>query len=156
MATMLPEDITGLEGVTEGEIKVFRFLREVAKPDRDFFCWYSPFVGIAGRAPDFLLFGKDLGLLVLEVKDWVLPQILAADFHRFIVRISGKDEARTNPDKQAKGYVDALMERLQALSDLRSFEAGTAGSATGPSPMSMTVTASSVPSTFSSTIATEA
>lgn len=127
MATMSPEDITGLEGVTEGEINVFRFLREVAKPDRDFSCWYSPFVGIVGRAPDFLLFGKELGLLVLEVKDWVLPQILAADFHRFIVRVSGKDEARTNPDKQAKGYVDALMERLRALPDFRSVESGTAG-----------------------------
>jgi hypothetical protein len=127
MATMLPEDITGLEGVTDGEIKVFRFLREVAKPDRDFSCWYSPVFGVAGRAPDFLLFGKSLGLLVLEVKDWVLHQILAADFNRFIVRVSGKDETRTNPDKQAKGYVDALMERLRALPDFRSVVGDTAG-----------------------------
>jgi hypothetical protein len=127
MATMLPEDITGLDGATEGEIKVFRFLREVAKPDRDFSCWYSPVVGIEGRTPDFLLFGKDFGLLVLEVKDWVLSQILAADFNRFTVRISGKDETRTNPDKQAKGYVDALMERLQAIPEFRSVEAGKTG-----------------------------
>jgi hypothetical protein len=127
MATMSPEGITGLEKVTEGEIKVFRFLREVAKPDRDFFCWYSPFVGVAGKTPDFLLFGKDIGLLVIEVKDWALPQIRAADFHRFIVNVSGKDEARTNPDKQAKGYVDTLMESLRALPDFQSVEAGTAG-----------------------------
>jgi hypothetical protein len=64
---------------------------------------------------------------VLEVKDWVLRQILAADFNRFIIRVSGKDETRTNPDKQAKGYVDALMERLLDLSDFRSVGGGAAG-----------------------------
>jgi hypothetical protein len=39
MARMHPEDIEGLEGPTEGERKVFRFLREAARPDSDFFGW---------------------------------------------------------------------------------------------------------------------
>jgi hypothetical protein len=32
MATMHPEDIEGFEEATEGERKVFRFLREAARP----------------------------------------------------------------------------------------------------------------------------
>jgi hypothetical protein len=39
MARMDPEDIEGLEGPTEGERKVFRFLREAARPDQDFIGW---------------------------------------------------------------------------------------------------------------------
>ena len=42
MARMHPEDIEGLEGPTEGERKVFRFLREAARPDQDFIGWYAP------------------------------------------------------------------------------------------------------------------
>ena len=38
------------------------------------------------------LFGNQHGLLVLEVKDWLIDQIEEADFN-------------TNPDKQARGYV---------------------------------------------------
>jgi hypothetical protein len=42
MARMHPEDIEGLEGPTEGEWKVFRFLREAARLDQDFIGWYEP------------------------------------------------------------------------------------------------------------------
>jgi hypothetical protein len=45
---MHPEDIEGLESPTEGERKVFRFLREAARPDQDFIGWYEP--TIASRA----------------------------------------------------------------------------------------------------------
>ena len=41
MARRHPEDIEGLEGPTEGERKVFRFLREAARPDSDFKGIYS-------------------------------------------------------------------------------------------------------------------
>ena len=42
MARMHPEDIEGREGPTEGERKVYRFLREAARPDQDFIGWYEP------------------------------------------------------------------------------------------------------------------
>jgi antitoxin (DNA-binding transcriptional repressor) of toxin-antitoxin stability system len=38
---MHPEDIEGLESTTEGERKVFRFLQEAARPDKDFIAWYA-------------------------------------------------------------------------------------------------------------------
>lgn len=79
MARMHPEEIEELENPTEGERKVFRFLREVARPNADFIGWYEPAIGEQGREPDFVLFGNHHGLLVLEVKDWLIDQIEEAD-----------------------------------------------------------------------------
>jgi len=39
MARMHPEDIEGLESAIDGERKIFRFLREAARPDYDFIGW---------------------------------------------------------------------------------------------------------------------
>ena len=69
MARMHPNDIDGLEDTTPGERTVFRFLQETARPDSEFIGWYKPAIGEQGREPDFVLFGKRRGLLVLEVKD---------------------------------------------------------------------------------------
>jgi hypothetical protein len=102
MALMHPEDIEGLETSTPGERTVFRFLREAARPDLDFIGWYGPAIGEQSREPDFVLFGNHLGLLVLELKDWVIDQIEEADSLHFKVWISGSEENRTNPDRQAR------------------------------------------------------
>ena len=45
MARMHPEDIENLESATPGERKVFRFLREVARPDPDIIDGYEPMIG---------------------------------------------------------------------------------------------------------------
>ena len=127
MATMYPEEIDSIDGPTDGEIKVFKFLQEAAKPDKDFFCWYEPSIGIEGKSPDFVLLGRKFGLIAIEVKDWTLFQIKSANHLQFTVRISGEDEPRTNPDKQAKGYVYALMERLKGIPGLTSTRAGFEG-----------------------------
>ncbi len=79
MARMHPEDIEGLKSTPEGERKVFRFLREAARPDQDFIGGYEPAIGEEGKEPDFVLFGKQQGLLVREVKDWLVDQIEEAD-----------------------------------------------------------------------------
>jgi hypothetical protein len=113
MARMYPEHLEGFEEATEGEKKVFAFLKEAAKPHKDFACWYQPSLGSQGKVPDFVLYGKKLGLLVLEVKDWASHQILSYTPHRFTVQHSGKAEQRTNPLKQAKGYANTLMEALR-------------------------------------------
>ena len=120
MASMHPDDIEEYENATEGEKKVFRFIREAARPHKDFTCWYEPPVGSAGKEPDFILFGKKSGLLVIEVKDWTAHQIVSYNPHQFTVRISGKDQKRTNPDRQAKGYVHTLKERLSGVPEFLS------------------------------------
>ncbi|MBU1208888.1 MAG: hypothetical protein KKH04_18505 [Proteobacteria bacterium] len=52
-----------------------------------------------------MLFGKKLGLFVIEVKDWTSQQIISHDPHQFTIRVLEKTEQKINPDKQAKGYV---------------------------------------------------
>jgi hypothetical protein len=126
MARMHPEDIEAFEKATDGEKKVFRFLKEAARPHKDFTCWYAPSLGEQQEEPDFIVFAKKMGLLVVEVKDWTSSQILAYTPHHFTVRISGEPEKKTNPSRQAKGYVNALMEKLKKtpafLSDTLSHE----------------------------------
>jgi hypothetical protein len=113
MARMYPEQMEGSEEATEGEKKVFGFIKEAARPHKDFTCWYQPSIGSKGKVPDFVLYGKKLGLLVLEVKDWASHQVLSYTPHHFTVQISEKTEQKTNPLRQAKGYVNALMEGLR-------------------------------------------
>jgi hypothetical protein len=117
---MHPEDIEDLENPTEGERKVFRFLQEAARPDSEFIGWYEPTIGEQGREPDFILFGNQQGLLVLEVKDWVIDQIEEADSHHFKIWIGGREENKTNPDRQARGYVYELMDVLKEFPEFQS------------------------------------
>jgi hypothetical protein len=127
MAIMYPREIDSREDVTDGERRVFRFLQASAKPDRDFAGFYEPYLGAAGHAPDFILLGRDLGALVIEVKDWALSQIKAADQHQFVIQSAGETKTRTNPDKQARGYVHGLMEWLREVPGLTSKKPGFEG-----------------------------
>ncbi len=120
MTRMHPEDIEAHESATPGERAVFRFLREAARPDPDFIGWYEPAIGEQGREPDFVLFGNRHGLLVLEVKDWLIDQIEEADSHNFKIWIGGREENRTNPDKQARGYVYELMNLIKETPEFQS------------------------------------
>jgi hypothetical protein len=99
---------------------------EAARPHKDYICWYEPTIGEQQKEPDFILYARKLGLLVIEVKDWTSSQILGYTPHQFTVRISGEPKKKTNPSKQAKGYVHALMEKLKKaptfLSDTPSHE----------------------------------
>jgi hypothetical protein len=115
LARMQPDDIECFETATDGEKKVFRFLREAARPHKDFTCWYQPGIGSSGKEVDFILFGRSCGLLVLEVKDWSARQIISYNPHHFTLLVSGKEEKKTNPDKQAKGYVNTLKEWLKEI-----------------------------------------
>jgi hypothetical protein len=121
MARMHPEDIEAIEKATPGERLVFHFLQEAARPDSDFIGWYEPAIGEKGREPDFVLFSKLHGLLILEVKDWLIDQIEEADFQYFKVWIGGREENKTNPDRQARGYIYELMHVLKKFPE---FETG--------------------------------
>jgi len=120
MAKMYPDDIEGYEAATDGEKRVFRFLREAARPHKAFICWYESPIGGAGKEPDFILYSKKLGILVIEVKDWTAHQIVSYNPHQFTILVSGRQEKKTNPDKQAKGYVYALIDRLRAFPEFLS------------------------------------
>jgi hypothetical protein len=103
--------LSDCENAFEGERLVYSLLKETARPDRDFICWYIP--EIQKKEADFIVFCRRHGLVVIEVKDWAIDQIKSADRRCFTLRISGKYEKRENPFQQAKGYVNALMEALK-------------------------------------------
>jgi len=103
---MIPEDVKRFR--TEGERSTYHFLQSVAKPDDQFIVWYSP--DLNNREPDFVIYNKRCGIVILEVKDWALDQILEANAHTFSVEFGGKVESRTNPLKQATGYMEQLMD----------------------------------------------
>jgi hypothetical protein len=109
MAMMIPDKVD--QFTTEGERQTYRFLEAVAKPDDRFICWYLP--DVEGKEPDFLLFSRNSGLVVLEVKDWNLEQIREATPHQFIIDIGGKAEPRQNPLKQAMVYVSAMLDKVK-------------------------------------------
>jgi len=109
MALMIPSDIEEFE--TKGEQKVYSFLEAVAKPDSKYIAWYTP--DIKGREPDFVLFCNEVGLIVLEVKDWSLEQIKKADPKNFVLSMGNKDETRKNPLTQARGYYNSIIDRIK-------------------------------------------
>jgi hypothetical protein len=96
---MLPKHIEGYSTPTEGEKNVFRFLRDAARPQKDYFCVYETPIGSVGVEPDFILFGRRLGLVVPEVKDWTCGQIASCNPHHFTIDISGRPEKKTKPDR---------------------------------------------------------
>ena len=109
MAVMIPDDVQDF--CTEGERHFYGFLKTAAKPDSKYLVWYLP--DINGREPDFILFCKDTGLVIFEVKDWILDQILEANPQQFTLTINGRNEERESPLKQAKTYCHILMDKIR-------------------------------------------
>ncbi|MBU4347864.1 MAG: NERD domain-containing protein [Proteobacteria bacterium] len=106
MATMIPNEVNAF--TTDGERTFYRFLQSCAKPDDRYTAWYLP--DILGREPDFLLYAPDAGLVILEVKDWALDQIIAADPQFFTLYMAGKEERRKNPLQQIREYFGQVLE----------------------------------------------
>jgi len=123
MAVMIPDDVEGF--CTDGERHFYGFLKAVAKPDSRYLVWYLP--DINGHEPDFILFCKDTGLIIFEVKDWVLDQIQQANPQHFTLTINGRNEERESPLRQAKTYCHSLMDKIRADRRLVSREPHHAG-----------------------------
>jgi len=123
MAVMIPDDVEGF--CTDGERHFYGFLKAVAKPDSRYLVWYLP--DINGHEPDFILFCKDTGLIIFEVKDWVLDQIQEANPQHFTLTINGRNEERESPLRQAKTYCHSLMDKIKADRRLVSREPHHAG-----------------------------
>ena len=109
MAIMIPDDIG--EVGTEGEKAFFKFIQSVAKPDSHYTCWYTP--DVSGNEPDFIMYCDDVGLVIFEVKDWVLGQIREADPRQFTIDLGARVERRKNPQQQAHDYCYLVKEKIQ-------------------------------------------
>lgn len=78
----------------------------------DFTLFYEP--NINDLEPDFILVGKNLGVLVVEVKGWYCSQIeRVGDTFFLIKQENGNVESQTSPLRQATGYRNAILDRLK-------------------------------------------
>ena len=112
MAFVIPETIPiHAENVTPGERKAFVALRDHL-PD-DYLVYYD--IAVKGRHPDFIVIGPDLGLVVLEVKDWRLSSIAEVGAAGVRLRSASGDLVVPHPMRQVRDYtlttVDLLKER---------------------------------------------
>lgn len=114
MAKMFPESLDGLDP-TPGERTFFEFLRDRVKPDDDCRAWYNPVVPRRGlrEEPDFLIWLPEVGLIVVEVKDWRLDSVKSAGHDRFILDFGGGEISKDNPMRQARDYYRGVKELLE-------------------------------------------
>ncbi|WP_066300228.1 3'-5' exonuclease [Bacillus sp. FJAT-29937] len=107
MAFTIPESIRST--ATAGERLLFRTLKTYL-PD-DYIVYYEP--EIHGKRPDFVIIGPDLGLLVLEVKDYTKNTLFQINQDEWTLITSSGEQTKTkSPLKQAREntfhIVDAL------------------------------------------------
>jgi hypothetical protein len=108
MAITIPETIRS--SATTGERLFFRTLKTYL-PD-DYIVYFEP--DIQGRRPDFVIIGPDLGIVVLEVKDYTkntLFQINHDEWH--IVATSGEQAVIKSPMKQARDNMFHVVDTLK-------------------------------------------
>ncbi|AMJ41446.1 thermonuclease family protein [Anaerotignum propionicum] len=104
MAIMYPKVITS--DATVGEKRVFNILK-TALPD-SYYVWFN--ARINNRYPDFIIMEAELGIVVLEVKDWELNSVSKADKNLFYTT---SNEAKKNPIEQAREYTLILINEFK-------------------------------------------
>ncbi|KGM95341.1 DUF2075 domain-containing protein [Clostridium botulinum] len=106
IAIIIPESISTLNNVTNGEKKVFKILKNLLP--KDYICWFD--LRVNNRYPDFIILAPDLGIIVLEIKDWEVGSIEKADINYFQLKTLG---ICTNPLKQARDYMFNIVNKLK-------------------------------------------
>lgn len=116
---------------TYGEKLVDDLLKKLVKRRKDYYYIPEPIIGTPGQAhqhPDFVILSAKLGVIVLEVKDWV--KIREINQREVIVeRRSGEIVTEPNPVRVARAYalnleqefmkVDALVKKFRGKPKLR-------------------------------------
>lgn len=114
MAEMIPESITYFPNVTEGEKRFFDILKDVLVPDDEYIVWYEP--KLTNRYgdtlnPDFIVWGQNTGLSILEVKDWTIENFKGATITNEEI-VSDNNNSFKNPERQASEYMNNMMSNL--------------------------------------------
>lgn len=107
--------------MTSGERRFAQRLQD--KLEDDYLCWYDVPIGPSQLHPDFVILHPRRGLLILEVKDWKLDTIKAADRKSVTLVTDRGLKAVPNPLEQARSYALAVSDLLQGDPLLR-VEAG--------------------------------
>jgi hypothetical protein len=105
-------------GPTYGEKLLNRLLRDL--PKKEFFYHYEPELVLpSGRSskPDFIVVNPLLGVVVLEVKDWV--KLTSGDQQLIhTIRSDGMPMSYENPLRTAEGYAYDLKRRFEERAEL--------------------------------------
>ncbi|GAA0466039.1 3'-5' exonuclease [Alkalibacillus silvisoli] len=113
MALTVPETIR--RTATSGERTLFNTLKEYLP--EDYIVYFEP--EIHGRRPDFVIIGPDLGVIVIEVKDWTLNTIVKANKDEWLIFGRNQQQAmEKNPYKKAEEFTFHLMNHLKKDSHL--------------------------------------
>lgn len=108
MAIMI--DVGTKKFITAGERRLHKTLKNYL-PD-DYIVYYEP--EILYRRPDFVIIGPDIGIVVLEVKDWNKATILQANKdHWMIAGSNGQQAIVESPYKQAEEYGFKILDFLK-------------------------------------------
>ncbi len=80
----------------------------------EYYVWYEPtlFGNKKSARPDFVALGSDIGLVIVEVKDWSIDKIHAANRDKFEIFMGSSLATRTNPEQQAEYQSRALKDEL--------------------------------------------
>lgn len=113
MAEVIPDSLSNSDTATNGEKRVFAFLRDMLVPDDEYIVWYEP--RVLKRYPDFLVWSQRFGLLAIEVKDWTSSQIRKMSPGNFDLEIGGRVEQRTSPLAQVRDSANMLMSALKKV-----------------------------------------
>src|SRR4051812_49031209 len=107
MAYMVPDTIR--TSATGGVRLLFLTLKQYL-PD-DYIVYYEP--DIQGRRPDFIIIGPDLGLVVLEVKEYTKATLHQINHDEWQLHTAaGRLETVKNPFKQARDYAHLVADKL--------------------------------------------
>ncbi|WP_243441505.1 nuclease-related domain-containing protein [Clostridium arbusti] len=106
MAKVIPESISSIEAATAGEKRLFKILQN--NLPSDYIVWYD--IRVNKRYPDFVILGLDLGIVVLEVKDWSLNSIESANSNTYTLSTLG---TKANPLRQAREYILNIVNELK-------------------------------------------
>lgn len=99
-----------LARATRGEQLTYKWLCDALPDSCD--VWHEP--RIDGNKPDVVVFGPDLGLLVLEVKDWSAGAIVAVEPGRSVHLKNAADvKSVTHPVEQAEQHLFTIKEMLE-------------------------------------------
>ncbi|WP_261303998.1 3'-5' exonuclease [Paenibacillus andongensis] len=108
MAYMVPETIP--RGATAGERILFESLKDHLPSD--YIVYYEP--EIRGRRPDFVIIGPDLGLVILEVKDYTKGTLYQVNHDEWTLRNTAGELVTTkSPLKQARDNARLISEHLK-------------------------------------------
>lgn len=115
MAFTVPERLGGAATVTPGERKVFAALRDHLP--EDYLVYYA--IRVKDRHPDFIVIGPDLGIVVLEVKDWRLRTIAATSADGVLIKTDDGEHLARHPLHQARDYILRTVDLLKQRPSLR-------------------------------------